>query len=141
MEQPRAPRIDSISPNLILAPSAFHPSLSPSFHLLPLTLTSIHLFPYSSIHFLRRPPTILRPFFCQKEKKKNIRLHVQGTSISSEHILPSSPTSSEGIGPGGVISDYTVVRARFFKANNGTSKVVNLGAEGEEEVLMEFLGR
>lgn len=30
---------------------------------------------------------------------------------------------------------------RVFKANNGTSKVVNLGAEGEEEVLMEFLGR
>lgn len=141
MEQPRAPRIDSISPNLILAPSAFHPSLSPSFHLLPLTLTSIHLFPYSSIHFLRRPPTILRPFFLPKRKKKK-----KLDYTSREHPLAPSifflpPRRLRKGLARAALFQITQSLERVFKANNGTSKVVNLGAEGEEEVLMEFLGR
>lgn len=94
----------------------------PPFPFSLFSLTAPHPNLYSSIplliHPVPPPPSHHSAplfFFAKKKKKKNIRLHVQGTSISSEHILPSSPTSSEGIGPGGVISDYTVVRARFLK--------------------------
>lgn len=78
-------------PNLILAPSAFQPSLSlPLFTDCPLTLTSIHLFP-RLIHPFPPPPPPSQPSilcclpFKKEEREKNVLDYT-----SREHPLAAS---------------------------------------------------
>lgn len=87
-EQPQALRIDSISP------TSFWLHLLSTLPFLTLSLTAPHPNLYSSI------PLLIHPFHLFSSSfalllffTKIIRLHIQGTSISSEHILssPSSP--------------------------------------------------
>lgn len=139
-ERPQALQIDSISP------TSFWLHLLSTLPFLTLSLTAPHPNLYSSL------PRLIHPFHLFSSScalllffTKIIRLHVPGTSISSEHILscPSSPL---------LLFHFfqELAKAMLFqiiqllKLILREQRDIKSGepcTEGEEEVLMEFLGR